>query len=419
MNIAYCSLLLPEEKKLSERAKGHLSGISMHKFTRAIISGVDANLEDSVKVFNIINTLNYPKFPQLVFPTEHWSHKEDSQDIHIGYLNLFGLKYLTQERNLYRALDRWVASLNGEKAIVCVHHNYYPMMRAALRIKQKYNDRIITCLISGDIPGKYGLKSQYKDSLKQKLIGRMEKSILRMVKDFDAFIFQTKYMAEGFGVEGKPVCVLECTYLPSAYTISEKAKTYNSDNKKIVFYAGSLREEYDAIHLINSFSYVEGNDYEFWLAGGGNAVERIKEIAKRDSRIKYLGFISPQEVYDRQQVATVLVSPRKSDHVFVKYSFPSKTMECLASGKPYIAHKLPCEPEEYGSFIQYPDDESDKSLGEKIEEICNKTDEERMQIGENGREFIIKEKNPNIMCKRILIFWERLLQTSYEKSSIK
>ena len=99
-------------------------------------------------------------------------------------------------------------------------------------------------------------------------------------------------------------------------------------------------------------------------------------------------------------MATVLVSPRKSNHVFVKYSFPSKTMECLASGKPYIAHKLPCEPEEYGMFIQYPDDESDEALGKKIEEICDASDEERETIGEKGREFIIKEKNPEKMCKR-------------------
>ena len=249
MNIAYCSLLLPEEKNLSERAKGHLSGISLHKFTRAIISGLDANLEEPIKVFNIINTLNYPKFPELVFPTEKWSHKAGSQDVHIGYLNIFGIKYFTQGKNLYRALDRWVASLNGERAVICVHHNYYPMMSAALKIKRKYKDQILTCLISGDIPGKFGLKSQYKDSLKQKMIERMEKSILRMVKEFDSFILQTRYMAEGFGVEDKPVCVLECAYLPSAYTISEKAKTYNPENNKVVFYAGSLRKEYDAIHL--------------------------------------------------------------------------------------------------------------------------------------------------------------------------
>ena len=85
-------------------------------------------------------------------------------------------------------------------------------------------------------------------------------------------------------------------------------------------------------------------------------------------------------------------------------------MECLASGKPYIAHKLPCEPEEYSSYIQYPEDESDEALGNKIIEICNISDEERRIIGEKGKEFITTYKNPKAMCERIVRFWETLLE---------
>lgn len=401
--------MLPEDKHLAERVKGHLSGISLHKFTRAMISGLDANLKKPVKVFNIINTLNYPKFPELVFNTEKWKHTEDSDDIHIGYFNVFGIKYLTQERNLYRALNTWAKSLCGEKFILCVHHTYYPMMKAALKIKKKYRDKCVTCLVSGDIPGKYGLKSQYQNGIKETLIELMEKEILSMAKDFDSFILQTKYMAEGFGVSDKPYCVIECTYLPSEVEYDISKVNFNPENKKIVFYAGSLREEYDALHLINCFKYIKDNNFEFWLAGGGNAVEKIKSQANLDRRIKYLGFIPPKEVYERQQAATVLVSPRKSDHEFVKYSFPSKTMECLASGKPYVAHHLPCEPEEYSSYIQYPSDESDEALGRKLEEICNKSEDERYLIGEKSRKFILEQKNPKAMCARIVEFWEREL----------
>jgi len=411
MRIAYCSLLLPEEKKIAERAKGHLSGVSLHKFTRAIIHGLDANIDRPIKVFNIINTLNYPKFPELVFHKEEWSHTDSACDIHIGYINLFGIKYITQEHNLYLALDKWAKSLNGERFILCVHHNYYPMMKAALRIKKKYGKQTITCLISGDIPGKFGLKSQYKDTLKQKMIEKMEKRILSMVKEFDSFVLQTKYMAEGFDIADKPVCVMECTYLSPEYQLSPASKTYNKNNKKIIFYAGSLRVEYDAIHLLNAFKYIKGEDYEFWLAGGGNAVERIKIQAERDSRIKYLGFISPQEVFDRQAAATVLVSPRTSSHTFVKYSFPSKTMECLASGKPYVAHKLPCEPEEYSNYIIYPSDESDEALGTKLAEICCLSEEKRKKIGQKNRIFIMSEKSPEVMCRKIIEFWGNLLET--------
>ena len=407
MKIAYCSLLFPPEKKIEERAKKHLSGISLHKFTSAIIAGLDANLEAPIKVFNIINTLNYPDFPKLIFHNEEWSHTVGAEDIHIGYINIFGIKYITQENALYTALDKWGKTLKSERFILCVHHNYYPMLRAALRIKRKYSNQVITCLISGDIPGKFGLKSQYKDTLKQKMIDKLDRNILSMVKEFDSFVLQTKYMAEGFGVEGKPVCILECAYLPSLYN---KKNDYNT-GKKVVFYAGSLREEYDILHLLNSFSYIKGDEYEFWIAGGGNAVEKIKKQAQNDPRIKFFGFISAQEVFDRQEAATILVSPRTSNHVFVKYSFPSKTMECLASGKPYIAHKLPCEPEEYRNYIQYPEDETDEALAAKIIEVCEMPEDKRMLIGKKGKDFIINNKNPKVMCKRIVDFWQTLIKT--------
>ena len=154
MEIAYCSLLLPEEKKLAERSKERLSGISLHKFTRAVISGIDANVEHPVKVFNIINTLNFPKFPDLIFKTEMWSHSKGAEDWHIGYINLIGIKYITQAKNLYKKLKIWRNNIDEDKCIICVHHIYYPSVLAAYRLKKKYGDKIIICLITGDMNGK-------------------------------------------------------------------------------------------------------------------------------------------------------------------------------------------------------------------------------------------------------------------------
>ena len=411
MKIAYCSLLLPEEKKLIERAKGHLPLVSVHKFTKAIIHGLDCNLDAPVRVFNTINTLNYPRFPQLVFHKEKWSHTKTANDVHIGYINLFGIKYITQTFNLYKELDRWIKTTGDERIIVCVHHSYYPMVKATLNIKKKYQQKIITCLITGDVPGQLAFKSRNSLSVKQRLIRKMDKKMLLLIKSFDCYVLQTKYMAECFSVEDKPVCVVECAYLPNTDDSTVGKKQYNSANKKVVFYAGSLREEYGSLHLLNAIKQIEGDDYEFWIAGssGGDIVDRIIKLSSEDHRIKYLGFISPEEVADRQQCSTVLVSPRRSNEVFVKYSFPSKTMECLASGKPYIAHKLPCEPEEYGDYIQYPEDESDESLAQKIVEICCMSDEERRIIGERGRRFVVNEKNPTAMCKKIVEFWSSLV----------
>lgn len=410
MKVAYCSLLLPEEKKLSERTKERLSGISLHKFTRAVINGIDKNTDEPVKLFNIINTLNYPKFPELLFPTEIWHHKEGVDDWHIGYINLVVIKYITQANNLYKKLVTWRKSLKEKKCIVCVHHIYYPSMYAAYKLKKRFGEAVTICLITGDMNGKYGLVSQYKHNLKQYLLKFVEHRIDKMAREFDCFVFATKDMAKAFGVENKPFVVVECAYLAPPYA-GENDDVKEDDSHKTLFYAGALREEYGIPHLLRAFFMIKDTNYRLWLAGDGNAVPMIQEYAKKDSRIEYLGFVTPQQVDMRQRLSTVLISPRvPGSYEYVKYSFPSKTMECLASGKPYIAHKLPCDPPEYEKYIQYVKDESDEALMEKIIEICTLSEDKRAELGSRAREFVENEKNPTVMTKRIVDMWESLVE---------
>lgn len=409
MNIAYCSLLLPEEKNLSERTKERLSGISLHKLSRAVISGIDHNTKKPISIFNIINTLNYPKFPQLIFKTEKWSHVEGAKDWHIGYINIIGIKYITQAWNQYRKLNAWIKCCYGQKCIICVHHIYFPSMLAARMIKKKYRERVVLCLITGDMNGKYGLVSQFKPNLKQRMLHFVEDKIDAMAQEFDCFVFATKDMAKGFHVEEKPYVVMECTYTEPVYISKNESLNARVSEERIIFYAGALREEYGIIHLLRAFSLIKDKRYRLWLAGGGAAEPQIREYADRDSRIEFLGFITPQEVDRRQKIATVLISPRTAKYEFVKYSFPSKTMECLASGKPYIAHKLPCDPLEYENYIQYADDETDEGLCRKIIEICELPLKERTKLGQRAQRFIKYEKNPDVMCKNIVDMWETLM----------
>lgn len=405
MNVAFCSLLLPEEKRIAERTKGSLSGISGHKFCKAIIHGLDENLSHPVKVFNIINALNYPKFPDLVFRSEQWRHADNSLDWHIGYINLFGIKYITQTYNLYRKLSVWVKEQKHEKCLLCVYNIFLPSMLAAYLLKKRYSEKVVLCLITGDLTGRFGA-AQERETLKQKLIWQMGKIIEALAKKFDCFVFVTKEMAEVYGVAEKNFTVVECAYKEKPVHPNGKTSDMPTDGEKIVFYAGSLRQEYGIEHLLRAFSEIRDPSYRLWLAGGGSTVPAIQEYAAKDSRIEFLGFITPQEVEQRQKAATVLINPRTSEHEFVKYSFASKTMEGLASGKPYIAHRLPCDPPEYGNYIQYPDDETDEALRDKIMEICELPADERDRIGQRAKEFIIMEKNPAVMCKRIVDMWK-------------
>ena len=63
-------------------------------------------------------------------------------------------------------------------------------------------------------------------------------------------------------------------------------------------------------------------------------------------RIEFLGMLPRTDVLELQSKATILVNPRQPVGDFTKYSFPSKTIEYMASGTPLLMYKLPGIPEE-------------------------------------------------------------------------
>ncbi len=405
MRIAYCSLLLPEEKALASKTKERLAGISGHKVMTAMIEGIDSNIDGFVDVFNIINVVNYPKFKQLFFKTEKWNHSkaQGHVDYHIGYINLIAIKYITQCINLYSHLSHWVKEGEDEENIICVHHIHLPAMIAANMIKRRYKSKVKICLNSGDLPGTLGTKQER--SVKQFLIDQLvNKNIIKLIQKFDSYVFVTDAMAKASNIEDKPYVVIECTYSRPSYY---KEREINASNEKIIFYAGAIREDYGIVHLLDAFSMINNKDYRLVIAGGGPAVDVVRKRAKEDDRISYVGFLPVEKISELQSKSRVIVSPRQPNREFVKYSFPSKSLDSLASGVPYVAHRLPCDPPEYADYICYTANESDESLKETMIEIAELPDEEWSNIGDRARRFIFEQKNPMIMTKGIVDMWRK------------
>lgn len=398
MKIVFCGNMYDdvesEVKKMSVP-----NAISGHKFQTNLLTGLMENIED-VYVVNTSSIRFYPHYPEKIIKEKDFVFNGRSVGKSIGFINLFGINYISKYFGVKKAITECIDK--NEKYILLCFNAFLPILLSMNKCKRKYKN-VYTCSVVGDIHGKYGLSGFNSNNFIRDLIVyfiRMLEDILS--RKFDCFAFLTKDMAYALKVENKPFVVME-----GIYTVSHENEvdSYSAEEQdlKIIFYAGSLREEYGILHLINAFEMIDDTKYRLYLAGSGDAEKYVKEYTEKDNRIKFLDFITPQEVDKWQKKAAVLVNPRISgNNEFVKYSFPSKTMECLASGKPYIAHKLPCDPPEYANYIQYADDESDEALARKIKEICSMPETERNMIGAKAKKFIEKEKNPAVMTKRII-----------------
>ena len=121
-------------------------------------------------------------------------------------------------------------------------------------------------------------------------------------------------------------------------------------------------------------------------------------MADKDHRIQYLGTVSNEVAKKLQREAFVLVNPRSNKEEYTKYSFPSKKMEYMATGRPVLMYKLKGIPYEYDDYIYYFGNDMRKS----IEQLAIADPEELAAKGRKARDFVVLNKTSIKQAEKII-----------------
>ena len=267
----------------------------------------------------------------------------------------------------------------------------YPYVKAAVKIKQMVPNIKICCIVA-DLP-------EYFNDSKSRLYKLFEKSkaIYKLVKSIDSFVLLTKQMCDPLNIGDRPWMIMEGLYQPHESLSVVKIP-------KSVLYTGKLDSRFGIKHLVDSFKAVNDNDAELWICGDGIDRSYVVNAAKLDKRIKYFGVISQNEVFKKQQEASLLINPRLPFDEYTKYSFPSKTLEYLASGTPTLMYKLPGMPEEYCQYIVLLDESQDDSITKALQIWFGKDQEYLNEFGYKARQFILNNKTSSVQVNKYLDF---------------
>jgi glycosyltransferase involved in cell wall biosynthesis len=361
-----------------------------------IINGLEENLNRPI---NIVNTLFVGSFPKLYgdiyIKSFRFSHKSGAQDNNIGFLNIFGIKQIFRAINLGHELKKWAKKQN-EKKILIIYSLHTPFVYAA-RLAKKLNPDIHICLIAPDLPEFMNLNTN--TSLIIKLMKKADAFILRKnLLVVDSYVLLTKYMADKIPVGDRPYTVVEGMVTKSLEQVVSK----NNRSEKILLYTGTLIKAYGIITLIKAFELTQNKDFRLIICGSGEAETDIRFLEKNDIRVKFMGLLPREEILVLQQNARALINPRNAEGEFTKYSFPSKNMEYLLSGRPVIAYKLPGIPDEYDEFLYYINGNSPEFMKKTIEEVLNADDEALEAFGLKAKEFVLREKNNVVQAGKVL-----------------
>lgn len=391
-----------DEKKEIEFSKGNVQ-IAANVFQRSLIKGLDESLSNPVTIVNEKFIGAYPvNYKRMIIRKRTFSHIDDSHhiDYEVGFCNLPIVKHFFRYLNSKKYL-KMNCTDDGDQIYVIGYSMTFSIVKGLLYAK-KINPNIKTCLIVPDLPQFMNLgqsRGMIFDFLKN-----MSNSLLYgCIKKVDSFAVLTKHMFIKLG------CKKE-------YVVTEGIAPFFMDNEesnsdfvesstiKNIVYTGTLDVKYGIKELVDAFSSLLDKDVRLIICGRGDGEEYIKSKSKQDNRIIYKGAVTNIEAREIQRKAYFLVNPRSNKEEYTKYSFPSKTMEYMISGRPVLMYKLAGIPDEYDNYLYYIQD----SMLNAIIAMLEKNEDELTKKGRIGREFVLAEKNSKTQAQKILSMLDEL-----------
>ena len=367
--------------------------VSGSLFQQSMIEGLEA------QGHTVDIVCDYPHAPgKRIKPEYRWFHREGARDVAVRAVNFPYVSVLFKSFFMTRWVKKMVKENRYDVAIAYLIHQPY---MACLKKAKKLCPKTKTVLICPDLPDMMDMtlsEKKLKAFLKKLDMNRIRK----LYEKVDGYVLFAEPMKEQIPVKEKPWTVIE-----GVATVDD-LDTTPVEKEKFMLYAGTLHKNIGVENIIKSLDYIDDPSVTLKLYGTGELEEHIRNVAAKNPRVTYGGFVDRNTLFEEQKRAIALVNARGTEMPFTRYSFPSKTFEYLYSKTPFVTTKLAGIPQEYWEFLFSIEDNEPQTIAREINRILqteNKTLEER---GERARAFVATQKSKATQAKALNAFLEGL-----------
>ena len=368
------------------------------KFHHLILKGLREISEVPIEVVSFY-PINRNSGRKLKYEAEE---ENGVQYVYPGYTNIPILHHISKCIQTFRFLKK---RKRNDSVIVCNIMNFDECL-AALLFRFFYKTPI--CAITADVPGlTSGAASVYGSKWKHFIRDMVYPVYRSMSNKYDAYMFLAPAMNTVVNTKAKPYIIVE-----GLSDLSIRCTKNDQDNKystKTIMYAGGIHREYGIELLVSAFQMLDNQHVELHIYGKGNYEEELKRVTVVDHRVKYYGTKPNSEIVKAQIRAHLLVNPRTTEAEFVKYSFPSKIMESMASGTPLLTTRIPSIPNEYYPYIYTFDEETKDGFYNTLCSIIALPNEKLHEKGLEAKDFIITKKNYKIQSEKLLELLKKIV----------
>lgn len=369
---------------------------SAQSFESALVKGFSCNTDVELTVVSAESIAMYPNGNRLVLKKRQ-DIIENNVTAHIvGAVNLPAIKQHNHSNGAARALKRWLRENRDISDKCVIIYGIYPsVVKRLLYICHKNRCKIYAIIT--DVPSTMFTYTRSQSLLKKLFSGSYRQVAIDIQDKFDGYVYLTEAMKDEIDPD-KPYTVVETLADTEIFSAVSDLKKFEPS---AVMYAGALYKKYGLDMILDSFANVNC-DCELWLFGSGDYEQEILKRAEADSRIRYFGRVSREDVLKYEKKATLLLNVRNSEDEYTKFSFPSKMVEYMLSGTPVLTTQLCGIPDEYYDYCYVVKDRNPIALGQQIEDILQ--DPRKEHIGAMAEDFILKNKNCEVQANKIIRF---------------
>lgn len=346
---------------------------------------------------------SFPNNSRLTFRARRYSH-DGVSFLELPFINLTAAKHLTR---FISAVALGLPTLRREGCeVLLIHGVHSPFLAAGLVLKQLLS---VPCTVVLTDPPNVPHSLDTRVTL---FLKRIDEFIIRaLLSHFDAAVVLT----DALGVDFVPK-IPRFTMEGIAPDLSEphiepQEPTPPFFDRKVsrpeVVYAGGVSEQYGVRLLLDAERKSEGA-FHLTVFGKGPLVQSVRAAEASGAQVTYGGVLSPPELQIAYQRADILVNPRPIHQDFVRYSFPSKLIEYMLSGKPVLTTRLPAIPMEYFRFL-FSSNDTPEDIAMAIQMISS--DPRAAQTRAlAGQAFLREEKSVRAQGDKLVKFLRRLIR---------
>jgi len=371
--------------------------VQTQRFGWAVIEALQrAGVE--VSVVSAAPALDYPKNSRIYFGKARFQ-AQGVEGIAIPFVNVIGVKHAS--RYLSSLVLGHRAATRQKPSAVIVHGVHSPFIWSALRVGRRFGIPVI--VIMTDAPS---LRTEHDSKLSWRMKSADRRLILSGLRRVDGVITLTSALAEDFA-PGRPSLLMEGIARPLPLLEEVQAVQCSTGTDRYVMYAGGLREEYGVRELVRSVAMSTG-DWKLRVYGRGPLQPEIEAVAAASDRVEFGGLADTREVARGYAQADLLINPRSVHADFARYSFPSKILEYMASGRPVLTTELPEIPADYAPHLNFAGEDA-ASLARAIDSMMQQSRTALDEAGTTVKQFIIETRGPEAQGVRMREFLDELI----------